>query len=310
MKKTGAKFMVVLIGFAADNIASLGGHRLGLDIAVLAVVGVFLPILHPVLDIAGGPVGGEGLVLSGHIGGGSGIPATEGVAGLRGAAQADDRAIAGIDGVSAPAASQVQAEQIVVAVVVNLHLGAAVGGNLSGGVVQQGGEALVGGLGQARTDLGLGVAGPGLGVGQGVVIVVRVLLIVLDSEVHLSGLVGDDFRDIVVDGGVMQFHRRPVRRVAHHGGAGHGVVVGRPPGESRRPGRRCLRVVCKDVFDDDRVGVFLFAFGKRWQGHQRQGHDQRQHECQRPFPCFHFLIPPISFILGAGRPQLTWVLRG
>ena len=54
----------------------------------------------------------------------------------------------------------------------------------------------------------------------------------------------------------------------------------------------------------------LLAGGEGWQGHQRQGHDQRQHECQRPFPCFHFLIPRISFILGAGRPQLTWVLRG
>ena len=58
------------------------------------------------------------------------------------------------------------------------------------------------------------------------------------------------------------------------------------------------------------AGALLLALGEGWQGHQRQGHDQRQHECQRPFPCFHFLIPPISFILGAGRPQLTWVLRG
>ena len=165
-------------------------------------------------------------------------------------------------------------------------------------------------VGQARTVRGLGVGGPGLGVGQGVVIVVRVLLRVLDGEAHLSRLVGDGFRDIGVDGADIQLHCRLVRLIAHHGGAGHGVVVVRPPGESRRPGRRCLRAVCKDVVDDDRVGVFLFAFGKRWQGHQRQGHDQRQHECQRPFPCFHFLIPPISFILGAGRPQLTWVLQG
>ena len=89
------------------------------------------------------------------------------------------------------------------------------------------------------------------------------------------------------------------------------ALAGLPDGLSHDQAAVVLPALAR-ILDARRTiaGAVLLARGEGWQGHQRQGHDQRQHECQRPFPCFHFLIPPISFILGAGRPQLTWVLQG
>ena len=51
------------------------------------------------------------------------------------------------------------------------------------------------------------------------------------------------------------------------------------------------------AFGDSRPGpraVLIRREGR--QGHQGQGHDQRQHKGQRLFPFSHILVPPIAFI--------------
>ena len=45
-----------------------------------------------------------------------------------------------------------------------------------------------------------------------------------------------------------------------------------------------------------RAAAGFLALGEGWQGHQRQGHYQRQHKGQRLFPFLHILVPPIAFI--------------
>ena len=304
---------VALIVGAADFGTRRGSLLHRSVVAVAVIVGIFQPVLNQVSGLTSGPVGRIGGVLGGH-GGGQGEgrrPGGEGVACThRGAHRGDGGAVAGVDRLHAVAAVHGEVHEVVVAVVVNLHHGATVGGNLDV-LIGERIEAVIR-LGQGGADVIVCLAGPLLGFGLGVVVVVHVLLIVHNGEVDDGRSVGHRDRGVFVDG-LVEGDLSLGRRVAHHCGAGNRHVQGVTLFHRGRPGVGGLLalVICKHVVDDDIIRVLLvLALGEGWQGHQRQGHDQRQHECQRPFPCFHFLIPPISFILGAGRPQLTWVLQG
>ena len=288
----GQQFLKVCVdGDAAPEVFAvlrqyrLIGGRVDGGAAEHAVV-IVVRVLQPVHRREGGlrrrPLRRIAAVLCGHGGGQGRIraaarPSVKGIALTHGGRNVDGRAVAGVDGLHAVAAAQIEAHQVVAAVVVDLHHRGAVRSD-GGAVVQQGIEAVVG----PRRLRHVGVGQPLLRLAGrlGVVVVAQVLQVVDDGVVDGSGLVDHGMRLIRPDVCHVQLHdagglRRAVhvRQVAQDAGIGHRGGEIRARREGRGVGLRHRSVILKHVVDDDGAGLRRCI---RRSGSGRKGHKGRR----------------------------------
>ena len=159
---------------------------------------VFDPIHRRVFHVLiGFPHGYVGPVFGGHgfgnIGGGDDgagtvqLPSEEGIARTCGGTDFQLGAIAGVDRTHAMAAALIKSKQVVIAVVVNVDGGTAVGGDLFA-VVGQGGKADIAFCGIVAGQ-GLGLAGGHSGVDPHIFVVIHVLHIVTDGVGNLCRVI-------------------------------------------------------------------------------------------------------------------------
>ena len=127
------------IGFITrptDLRASLRLFLHSFEVAVVGVICIFLPILNGISHTARIPLGRAGRILRRHGFGNSRRPAAKGIARLLRVGHRNLCAIPGVHRVSAIAAFQIQGQQIVVSIIIDFHLGAAVRRDLGRGVVE------------------------------------------------------------------------------------------------------------------------------------------------------------------------------
>ena len=226
------------------------GWLVGSGHAVTIVVGIFIPEHHRKPRRTDFPICRITCILCRHCGRNCRGPACEGIAGLGRLAHGNCRTVPGIDRFHAVAAIQIEVHQIVVTVIVDLDDRAAVRCDFHGGIIEQRIEAFIVRSGQALAYCALGVTLLRLGVRQRVLIVRNVLLIVLDCEIHLCGVVsygiGHRFRGIHMD-----YVR--IRRIAHDRRAGNILRIGAAGGHGSRPGICRLCPVSKLILDGDDI---------------------------------------------------------
>ena len=240
---------------------------------VVIVISILFPIHNSIFyGLRITPAGYIGAIPGGHFIGQTdnvGVvegPALEGVAGFGGGSYiGNGGAVAGVDGLHAVAAAQVEVHEVVVAVVVDLHNGGAVGGD-GGLFIREDVEAFVGfrnlrngGIGQALLGL------PGC---LGVVVIVQILPVVDDGIIYVGGLVGDGVNNVLLNICNIQINRIllhliKIRQVALDGGEGDSCVEIGASGQSGDIGLANVNTVLKDVVDYYLVGCRGFADGKR-----------------------------------------------
>ena len=248
-------------------------HNARLDVAVFLVIRVLAPEHNR--DLSGVvrlPKRLVGLVPGGHFVGQSHNsrsvlrPPLKGIPSLGGRTHIinDGRAVAGVDGLHAVAAVQVEQHQTVDAVIIDLHHGAAVGGD-GGLLIQQRIEALRVILGvivfvpSHLGHVGVGQALPGLPPYLRILVVVHVLLIVDDGVVHVGGLVDHGDGNVLADALIVQINGVLPRivyigQIALHDREGDRSAEAAARGQAGGVGVGYDLVILKHIVDDHIVG--------------------------------------------------------
>lgn len=135
---------IALIIHLGYNSTRCGGLRNGRIIAVIVVIGVFKPVLNkivnPVIDF---PLCSKCDIICRHSCRHALIPTSESITRLSRRAERYRRAVTGIDGFYAVAAVKIQAEHIIVAVILYLNYRAAISRYINIGIVVKRREATI-----------------------------------------------------------------------------------------------------------------------------------------------------------------------
>ena len=249
---------IALIIRATDSSADRGRFCHLFNKTITIVIGIFLPVLNLIIRLSSRPLCRQSHIRRRHRFRLSRSPSAKGIARLYRVIDGNRRAITGVHGVSAVAAIQIQAQQIIVAVIVDFHFRAAVSGNFGSGIVQQRRETLIRLL-QAVAHHGFRVAAPGFRIHQRVLVIVHILLVVLDREAHQRRAIGNENRFILLNVRHIDADHRLVRGIAHHRRAGDVRPVAAALGNGSRPRIRRLTAVGKNIVNHDGVAVFFLS---------------------------------------------------
>ena len=178
------------------------------------------------------------------------LPLVKRVTRLGGFTDGDGRTVTGVNRFKTVTAIQIELHQVVVAVVVNLDFRAAVCRNGCIGGINQLVEAVIR-LRKISADQRSGIARLSFGFSQRILCAGDVLLIMLDGDLDLGGVISDN---VGLFCGSINLNRCLIRRVAYDDRAGDRLRIGAAGGNRGAPRIGGLCAVRKLVVDKNGVG--------------------------------------------------------
>ena len=290
---------IALIIRATDSSADRGRFCHFFNKTITIVIGIFLPVLNLIIRLSSRPLCRQSHIRRMHRFRLSRSPSAKGIACLYRVIDGNRRAETCINGVSAIAAIQIKAQQIVVTVIVDFHNRAAVRRDFRSGIIQQSREAMavvVCRVFQLISDSSFGKALLRFGICQRILVIVDILQIMFDREVHLCGAIGNGIRYILLNVRHIDADHRLVRGIAKHRRAGDVRPVAAALGNGSSPRIRRLTTIGKNIVNHDGIS-FLFVsltlrsnrslhhdsitiggLREHRRRNQRQNHHQRHHQ--------------------------------
>ena len=178
------------------------------------------------------------------------LPLVKRVTRLGGFTDGDGRTVTGVNRFKTVTAIQIKLHQIVVAVVINFDFRAAVRRNGCIGGINQLVEAVIR-LRKISADQRSGIARLSFGFSQRILCAGNVLLIMLDGELDLGGVISDNVGRFC---GSINLNRCLIRRVAYDDRAGDRLRIGAAGGNRGAPRIGGLLAVLKLVVDKNGIG--------------------------------------------------------